>query len=179
MSDLWELAAELLMEGVFAVISLIFDNRKEKSDLQKLMIQQREEHAVILRQLAVNGKKRSLRGYDLTGTILDDIDLAAVELVETSFRDAQVSKANLQDANLTGADFSGAHLKDVDFSRANLSWATFADAKLQNVNFDQANLRGAQLSEVNDAVNCKWNEVYINSFTELKPETRSHIENSF
>lgn len=179
MSGWLEPLIELAMDGVVAVVGLLINDKVEKSDLQKLLARQREEHAVIVRQLAARGKQRSLRGYDLTGITLNDVDLTAVDLTEASFRDARVFEADFQEANLTSTDFSGAYLVDVNFARANLNLADFTDATLQNVDFSQANLRGASFSQTKELTNCIWDGVYINSQTELKQEIRSHIFDSF
>ncbi|MBK7896351.1 MAG: pentapeptide repeat-containing protein [Anaerolineaceae bacterium] len=178
MSGLFDAFFDLLVDGGSAILNLIIENRQEKRDLQALMVQQREEHATIVRQMATRGKSRSFRGFDLTGATLDNLDLAAVDLTEASFRNAQVFQTDFQEADLTGADFSGAYLVDINFARANLSQADFTEAILQNVDFSQANLRGAELSLTKELIGCTWNGAYINSKTELVQEIRSNIFDS-
>ncbi len=170
MSGLFDAFLDLLVDGASAILNLIIENRQEKRDLQELMVRQREEHATIVRQMATRDKRRSLRGFDLTGITLANLDLAATDLTEASFRNAQVSQTDFQEADLTGADFSGAYLVDINFARANLSLADFTDATLQNVDFSQANLRRADFSLTKELINCTWNDIYINSKTKLVQE---------
>ena len=54
---------------------------------------------------------------------------------------ADVSKANLRNANLTGANLTGA-----DLSKANLKGANLTNADLSGVNFYKANFKDANLT---------------------------------
>ena len=175
MTSLLDPVVELVMNGAAALLKLLINNRTEKADLQKLLARQQEEHVAIARCWAEQGKRRSLRGFDLTGAHLAKVDLAKAVLVEASFRKAKLSEVNLGESNLTGADFSGAFLLDVDFSQANLNMVDFTDATLRNVNFSHANLRGAGFSRAKEVTNCKWDGVYLNSQTQLKQEIRNRI----
>ncbi|MBK8900533.1 MAG: pentapeptide repeat-containing protein [Anaerolineaceae bacterium] len=175
MTSLLDPVVELVMNGAAALLKLFINNRTEKAELQKLLARQQEEHATIARCWAEQGKRRSLRGFDLTGARLANVDLVKADLVEASFRKAELSEVNLGESNLTGADFSGAFLLGVDFSQANLNMADFRDATLRNVNFSQANLRGAGFSRAKDVTNCTWDGVYLNSQTQLNQEIRNRI----
>ena len=90
-------------------------------------------------------------------------DLSEADLSNANFRGADLSDAYLEGADLSGADLSGAVLldsnlrvvllSDADFSRANLSGAIFSGSVLSGANFSganffQADLRGAELKEL-------------------------------
>ena len=60
--------------------------------------------------------------------------------------DANLRRANLSDANLCGADLSCADLSDANLCGANLSGANLCDANLRRANLRDANLCGADLS---------------------------------
>ena len=67
---------------------------------------------------------------------------------------ADLSWANLSEANLSGANLRWAILSEANLSEANLRWAILrgADlrgANLRGANLSEANLRGANLSEAN------------------------------
>lgn len=67
---------------------------------------------------------------------------------------ADLSGANLRDADLYDADLRwanlrGANLSDADLSWANLRGANLSDADLRGANLSSANLRSANLSDAN------------------------------
>jgi len=59
---------------------------------------------------------------------------------------ADLSQANLSGANLSWANLSGANLSGANLSWANLSWADLSGANLSGANLSWANLSGADLS---------------------------------
>jgi len=61
--------------------------------------------------------------------------------------DADLTGANLWDANLTRADLTGANLTDADLTRADLTGANLWDANLTRANLTRANLTGANLTD--------------------------------
>ncbi|NEP90455.1 MAG: low-complexity protein [Okeania sp. SIO2C2] len=72
------------------------------------------------------------------------------EIVGSFLRDADLSGANLRDANLiradlSGADLSGANLSGADLTRADLSGANLSGANLSRANFIRTDLSGANL----------------------------------
>ena len=88
---------------------------------------------------------------DLSGADLRDADLSGANL-----RDADLRDADLSGANLSGADLSGANLRDADLSGADLSGANLRDADLSGAaiyysdgNFDVNYRRGYFLSLTN------------------------------
>ena len=76
---------------------------------------------------------------DLSGANLRDADLSGADL----------SCANLSNANLFGANLRGANLSDADLRGANLRGANLSDADLRGADLSGANLRGADLSGAN------------------------------
>ena len=62
---------------------------------------------------------------------------------------ADLSGADLRDANLSGADLSGAYLRDANLSGADLSGADLSDAYLIGAILRDANLSGANLYSAN------------------------------
>ncbi len=63
--------------------------------------------------------------------------------------DANLSDADLRGANLRYADLSGANLSDANLRGANLRYADLSGANLRGANLSGANLRGANLSGAN------------------------------
>ena len=73
----------------------------------------------------------------------------AIELYERSYRFepfANLSGANLQDAQLVAANLEGANLTEADLQGANLAGADLRGANLTGANLTGANLRGADLT---------------------------------
>ena len=62
---------------------------------------------------------------------------------------ADLSGANLGDANLSGADLSGANLRGANLSGASLRGANLGDANLRGANLSGANLSDADLTGAN------------------------------
>ena len=98
-----------------------------------------------------NNGQINLENRDLTGAVLNDVDLRRANLRNVDLRDAYLSGANLRGANLmhaslrradlTNVDLTNANLTDADLSGANLTNADLTDADLTNVNMEGATLR--------------------------------------
>ena len=73
-------------------------------------------------------------------------DLSGADLSEANLRGADLSEANLRGADLREANLRGADLRGADLSEANLSWADLRGANLRGADLSEANLRGADLS---------------------------------
>ena len=71
------------------------------------------------------------------------------DLSGADLSDANLRCANLSGANLSGADMSGANLRCADMSGANLSGADMSDANLRCADMSDANLSGADLRYAN------------------------------
>ncbi len=85
-------------------------------------------------------------GIDLSGVILQ-----GMELWGRDFSDAILWGADLSYANLAGSDFTGADLTDTDLTGANLTGAILTEcnltgAKLNGANLAKANLKKADLT---------------------------------
>ena len=88
----------------------------------------------------------ALESANLSGADLRDADLSGATL-----RCANLSGADLRDADLSGAtlrcaNLRGANLSDANLSGANLSGADLSGANLRGANLSGADLRGANLS---------------------------------
>ena len=77
---------------------------------------------------------------DLGGANLSDADLS-----EANLRGANLDGANLSDANLRWAHLSNASLFQADLSDADLSWAFLIDANLNEATLRDANLNNTDL----------------------------------
>jgi hypothetical protein len=67
------------------------------------------------------------------------------DLSVADLREADLSGANLRGADLSWADLRGANLREADLSGANLSWAKLREANLSGADLSWANLRRADL----------------------------------
>jgi pentapeptide repeat protein len=81
---------------------------------------------------------------DLSGANLSDANLIRVNL-----RGADLSDANLLGANLLDANLLGANLRDANLIRVNLRGANLRSADLIRANLSDANLRDADLRDAN------------------------------
>ena len=86
---------------------------------------------------------------DLSGANLRDADLYDADLRGANLRGANLSDADLRGANLRGANLSSANLRSADLRIANLRGANLSDADLRDANLSSANLRSANLSDAN------------------------------
>jgi uncharacterized protein YjbI with pentapeptide repeats len=105
-----------------------------------------------------------------------EIDLSKTNLFQANLSGLDLSKANLRGANLTEANLSKTELREVDLSNANLYRANLSDAylfkaNLQQANLNFANLDGAYLREANlNYVSFK--ETYLSPRTILEQKWR-------
>src|SRR5215203_6209855 len=82
---------------------------------------------------------------DLSGAELRDADLSLADLSNVTLRDANLSGADLQNANLSGADLSSANLQDANLRAANLFNANLVGAYLPEATLEYAELRYANV----------------------------------
>jgi uncharacterized protein YjbI with pentapeptide repeats len=92
-------------------------------------------------------KNADLRNANLSGSFLGEADLSGIKLnsaylVDTTFTDAYLGAAKLNNADLSNADLSNADLSNSDLSGADLS-----NAKLPYTNLRRANLKGTNFKE--------------------------------
>jgi hypothetical protein len=116
-----------------------------------------EEHVKILKQgVEVWNAWRPANGLgvhnaDLTFANLRDADLSNFNLWAANLSGANLSNADLKSADLGGTDLilanlTGAYLNGADLTRANLSEAKLVDAQLLDANLSHATLHGANLT---------------------------------
>ena len=89
---------------------------------------------------------------DLSGADLREANLIRANLYGANLREADLSKADLRGANLREADLSeadlyGANLREADLSGADLYGANLREADLSEADLREANLYGAKLRE--------------------------------
>jgi len=88
-----------------------------------------------------NNGRINLENRDLTGAVLNNIDLRRADL-----RGADLRGADLRGATLTGANLTGANLRGANLRGASLIWTSLREAILTDVDLSEANLRGARLA---------------------------------
>ena len=86
---------------------------------------------------------------DLSGANLNNANLSRAGLIGAELCGANLSNANLSRAGLIGADLNGADLSGANLSGANLSGADLIRADLSGADLSGANLRYANLSGAN------------------------------
>ena len=109
----------------------------------------------------LKGANVSLKGKDISGTILTGadlsnsnltgVDLSGKDLTATILTGANLSNSNLTGANLTSANLKDANVKKVDFTSADLTNAKFKGVDismgyLSTMNLTKADLSGAILT---------------------------------
>ena len=97
--------------------------------------------------LWLNGKGG--RRADLSGANLCDADLRDANLRGADLSGANLRGADLRGANLRGANLRGADLRDADLSGANLFGANLRGADLRDADLSDADLSGADLRDAN------------------------------
>jgi len=93
------------------------------------------------------GTRATLRDADLSGANLRDADLWSADLRDADLRGADLRDANLICANLTRANLRGADLRGANLRGANLCYANLTDADLWRANLYGAYLGGANLTD--------------------------------
>ena len=92
-----------------------------------------------------------LNGADLTGADLSDANLGGADLTEVTLRDADLAGADLtgatlRDADLTRADLTEAALRSADLGGADLTEATLRNTGLRSADLQATTLTGATLT---------------------------------
>ena len=90
------------------------------------------------------GERANLSGADLYQANLRGADLSGADLREANLYQANLRGADLSGADLSGADLYQANLRGADLRGANLSEANLSEANLSEANLSEANLRGAK-----------------------------------
>ncbi len=89
-----------------------------------------------------------LSGADLKEANLTNALLSYVPLRRTNLIRANLTGANLNEARLTGANLSSAQLEGATLQSARLETVSFTGANLSDSNFSYANLQGSRLGQV-------------------------------
>lgn len=143
---------------------------QERRDIQKEMLRQRREDIRTARNWAQDGKKASLRGFDLAGANLSGKDLSGADLEDANLEGAQMWETNFSGANLIRARFGKARLVGAKFNSAKLLLADFTGAEIREVDFSQAKMRRTKLGKPKFIENCVWTGVEIDETTELSED---------
>lgn len=146
------------------------------SVVRNIRLQQKLEDIRRASSWADEGKKGSLRGFDLSGANLSGKDLSGADLEDANLEGTRLWATNLQGANLRKVNFRNAIMKKPDFENANLRKADFTGATVLEGIFTKAYLGETQLAQAKKLENCIWKEVTINDRTELSPHLRQEIE---
>ena len=93
--------------------------------------------------VAVLGRREAR--HDIQPIRLNGADLTGADLIDANLGGADLTEAILRDADLTRVDLTGATLRDVDLTRADLTDATLRSADLGGADLTEATLRGANL----------------------------------
>ena len=86
---------------------------------------------------------------NLTGANLYQADLCEANLREANLREADLCEADIYGANLYHADLRGANLRGANLYQADLCGADLRGANLREANLREADLRGANLRGAN------------------------------
>ena len=108
-----------------------------------MRINAKEELNEILRKHAL-----WLCGANLSGANLSEADLSGANLSEANLSEADLSGANLSEADLSGANLTEADLSEANLSGANLTGAKLYEADLSGAKLYEADLRWANLDGV-------------------------------
>jgi len=96
----------------------------------------------------------SLKNANLSGVNFRQAELLKIKLINANldgadFEGANLSKGDLSFSKCTGANFTDANLEGANFSGANLHKANFARAILRGANFNGADLSFAEMVDAN------------------------------
>ncbi len=83
---------------------------------------------------------------DLSGKMLNKLDLSGLDLSGANLQAARINGANLKDANLKGANLDQAWGLDADLTGANLEGARLISAQFIRAKLDGANLAHARVA---------------------------------
>ncbi len=98
------------------------------------------------REISVTDTGELLKRYDTGGRNFQGADLTGAQLAEADLRNANLIGAILRNADLRNAQLDGAKLVIADLSNADLTNANLRKAKLVGANLRDARLSGADLS---------------------------------
>ena len=114
------------------------------------------------------GSRANLSNADLRDANLSNADLFGANLRGANLRGANLFGANLRNADLRDADLRCANLSNADLRGANLSNADLCGADLRGANLSNADLCGASIDQM------MWN-IYTVFYPLQCPESGSYI----
>ena len=103
-------------------------------------------HKIYVETDGMEGRCADIQGADLTNANLTEANLQGADLTNANLRYANLTDADLTNANLQGADLTEAILTDADLTNANLQGAVLTNADLQGAILTNANLRYTNLT---------------------------------
>ena len=101
-----------------------------------------EAHRKWLESDGKEGERADLRGPNLSGAKLWEVNLQGAWLVDANLQGATLYKANFQGAGLDGANLQGAFLAEANLQEADLSGTDLSGADLTKANLEKAELWG-------------------------------------
>jgi uncharacterized protein YjbI with pentapeptide repeats len=122
------------------------------------------------------GKRTSLRGFDLVGANLSGKDLSGADLESANLEGATFWATDLSNANLRGANFRKAKMKSPSFQKAVLRFADFSGATIMGADFSEADVRNAKFRQVKKLEGCMWKAAKVDETTELSAELEREIK---
>jgi uncharacterized protein YjbI with pentapeptide repeats len=136
---------------------------------------QRQDDIRTARNWASDGKKISMRGFDLQGANLSGKDLSGADLEDANLSEAIMWETNLSGANLRTANLRKIKAVSVKFINAKLLYADFTGATISDGDFTNTILHRTKLHQMKKAKGCIWKGVEIDETTEVSPEIRYEI----
>ncbi|NJK85018.1 MAG: pentapeptide repeat-containing protein [Bacteroidales bacterium] len=123
-------------------------------------------------------KESNLSGFDLSSFDLSNLNLKEATLINTNFKNCNMTGVNIKEANVQGAVFenanlTGADMKELVMNGNNLKNAVLKGANLKEITLTNCDLTGAVLTGCNlsEAVieNCTFKGAVLDHTTMLPP----------
>lgn len=171
---------ELILGFALGLIGSLFSGivlfkLEGRREAQRERQKQRKEDVRVARNWSHDGKRASLRGFDLAGENLSGIDLSGADLEDSNFEGAKLWGTNFSGANLIFANFANSVMVGVVFKGADLQGADFSGATLRETDFTESKLRKAKLGQIRNLENCVWTDARIDETTDLTPSLLQEI----
>lgn len=127
--------------------------------------------------------KANLRGANLSGQFLYDIDFSGISLMYADFTKSTLTRSKFIRTSLYMSNFANATISKCDFSKSNISRSTLTDvtaleADFYRVNFSHSNLSNGNFSESNMAQVNFSNTNMTNSTLDSSDLFGAYFENS-
>ncbi|OGG94125.1 MAG: hypothetical protein A2527_09785 [Candidatus Lambdaproteobacteria bacterium RIFOXYD2_FULL_50_16] len=99
----------------------------------------------------MEGKDANMQGADLnyadlSGTYMNNANLAKSNLVRTTFKDTKLKGANFSNAKFAASQFANVEFEETNFAGGDFSGAVFKNCNFGNCDFKAAQFQGADLS---------------------------------